>query len=141
MARTIVVKEVVTETAHRLSDYDGACFNVHGHSYRWQVGVSGGIDKKTGMVIDFKFLKELMQQFIVDVFDHKLILHEKDKALFQSFQTASGVGVVFWYVLPTAENFVSCVAENLRFSLPENLHLEFVRCWETEKSYAEWRNE
>ena len=29
------------EAAHRLRDYDGACTNLHGHSYKIEVTVTG----------------------------------------------------------------------------------------------------
>ena len=70
------------EMAHALWGYDGLCKNIHGHSYVLKVTVSGTPiedqeDKKLGMVIDFGDLKRLVNKYIVDIFDHSLILNEK----------------------------------------------------------------
>ena len=50
--------------AHALWNYDGACKNIHGHSYKLFVTVIGEPDPdeespKYGMVIDFTDLKEI----------------------------------------------------------------------------------
>ena len=137
MSKVIVVKEVVTETAHRLHNHDGVCKNIHGHSYRWQVGVSGEVNKATGMIIDFKILKNILQRHIIDPFDHKLILSVYDRGF-----CYEECNVTIFDMLPTVENFVAHVATVISNSVSLksfNGVLEFVRCWETEKSYAEWR--
>ncbi|WDC84441.1 6-carboxytetrahydropterin synthase [Caloramator sp. mosi_1] len=50
-----VSKEFNFEAAHMLSEHQGDCKNLHGHSYKMIVEVTGDI--KNGMVIDFKDLK------------------------------------------------------------------------------------
>jgi 6-pyruvoyltetrahydropterin/6-carboxytetrahydropterin synthase len=51
----------------------GKCSNPngHGHNYRLVVRVSGNINKKTGMVLDAKKLKDLVTETILDDVDHK----------------------------------------------------------------------
>jgi len=61
-----VTKEFSFEMAHVLWNYDGPCKNVHGHSYRLFVTLSGfPVDNqenpKNGMVIDFGDLKVLLK--------------------------------------------------------------------------------
>ena len=56
-----VTKEFSFEMAHALTNYDGPCRNIHGHSYRLFVTVSGipsddPRDPRNGMVIDFSEL-------------------------------------------------------------------------------------
>lgn len=58
------------EAAHRLPAHPGKCSRLHGHSYRLVVGVGGGIDEKTGMVIDFSDLKRVVQSRVLERLDH-----------------------------------------------------------------------
>ena len=62
-----VTKEFSFEMAHALWNYDGPCRNVHGHSYRLFVTLSGipsddPQDPKNGMVIDFTDLKDIVNK-------------------------------------------------------------------------------
>lgn len=146
-----ITKEVFTETAHRLFDYEGDCSNIHGHSYRWQVTIGGEIDEKTGMLIDFKQLKLIIEIAIVELFDHCLVLNQKDP-LYRSLKKAKHYGknkkIYGMSGNPTVENFVDLIADDLIDEIDRNplvsqsrLKLISVKCWETEKSFAEWRSE
>jgi 6-pyruvoyltetrahydropterin/6-carboxytetrahydropterin synthase len=131
------------EMAHALWGYDGLCKNIHGHSYVLKVTVIGTPiedleDKKLGMVIDFGDLKRVVNKYIVDVFDHSLILNEK--APVDKF---SEVKEMFdrrkWFDFqPTAENLVIYFAGILLAQLPSNVKLHSIRLYETVNSYAEW---
>lgn len=68
-------KDIVTlsvkhhfDAAHFLRDYKGACSNLHGHRWTVNISVIGKVDPKTGMLIDFKKVKE-----VIDVLDHKCL--------------------------------------------------------------------
>ena len=57
--------------AHSLSGYDGACREIHGHSYKLFVTVQGEPNAdpnnpKYGMVMDFGELKRIVGRLIVD---------------------------------------------------------------------------
>ncbi|HIE80842.1 MAG TPA: 6-carboxytetrahydropterin synthase, partial [Nitrospinaceae bacterium] len=45
--------------------------NGHGHNYVLEVTVKGEVDPETGMVLDLKTLKKLINEEIVDKVDHK----------------------------------------------------------------------
>src|SRR4051812_9313833 len=75
-----VTKIFYFEMAHALYGYDGPCKNIHGHSYVLSVTVLGKInsnarDPKCGMVIDFCDLKQIVQEPIINRFDHSLVLN------------------------------------------------------------------
>jgi 6-pyruvoyltetrahydropterin/6-carboxytetrahydropterin synthase len=77
-----VTKEFPFEMAHVLWNYDGPCKNVHGHSYRLFVTLSGvpadnQENPKNGMVIDFSDLKSIIKNEIVNIFDHSVVLSNK----------------------------------------------------------------
>ena len=79
MSTIRITKQFNFETGHALYGYDGKCRNVHGHSYKLSVTVSGTpIDDsshvKFGMVIDFTDLKKIVKEEIVDQFEDSIDL-------------------------------------------------------------------
>jgi 6-pyruvoyltetrahydropterin/6-carboxytetrahydropterin synthase len=138
-----VTKEFSFEMAHALWNYDGPCRNVHGHSYRLFVTLSGNpledkYNSKNGMVIDFNDLKEMVQKEIITVFDHTVTLpgnYNLDKI--ESLKAIFGNTVVVDYQ-PTCENLVSDFASRIKKRLPENIRLHSLKLYETASSFAEW---
>ncbi|MCX6225935.1 MAG: 6-carboxytetrahydropterin synthase [Bacteroidia bacterium] len=131
------------EMAHALWGYDGLCKNIHGHSYVLKVTVSGipiedQANKKLGMVIDFGDLKRVVNKYIVDIFDHSLILNEK--APVEKFTEIKDMfDRKTWFDFqPTAENLVIHFAGILQALLPSEIRLHSLRLYETVNSYAEW---
>lgn len=67
------------DSAHFLKGYAGKCSNIHGH--RWTVEVTVASEEVEqegqicGMVVDFKTLKEELNQ-LADGLDHSLIIEE-----------------------------------------------------------------
>lgn len=59
------------EASHCLDQLpkDHVCNRMHGHSYRVKVEVSGEVDPKTGFLIDYSDMKEIVQP-IIDQLDH-----------------------------------------------------------------------
>lgn len=64
-----VTKEFTFDAAHYLTKYHGKCENLHGHTYRLHVTVDGEVGEE-GMVIDFKDLKDLVKEKILNRLDH-----------------------------------------------------------------------
>lgn len=58
------------EASHRLPKHTGKCFNLHGHSWRIKVAITGHMSPATGMVIDFSELSALVKP-VVEFLDHK----------------------------------------------------------------------
>lgn len=138
-----VTKEFHFEMAHVLWNYDGPCRNVHGHSYRLFVTISGvpaddPENPKNGMVIDFTDLKKIVRKEIVDLFDHSVVINRKyDSARLEKFSALFGNVVPVDYQ-PTCENLVSDFARRISEHLPRGTHLFSVKLHETATSYAEW---
>ena len=57
--------------AHRLPRYEGPCFRLHGHNYRFLVGLEGEVDPDTGMIIDFGVVKQAVQEHVLARADHR----------------------------------------------------------------------
>lgn len=138
-----VTKEFSFEMAHALLNYDGPCRNIHGHSYRLYVTISGvpstiPEDPKRGMVIDFNDLKNIVKNVIIDKFDHSITVSgEYDKDKIAAFREMFGNTVVVDYQ-PTCENLVTDFAERIKSHLPAGLNLYSLKLYETATSYAEW---
>jgi 6-pyruvoyltetrahydropterin/6-carboxytetrahydropterin synthase len=138
-----VTKEFSFEMAHALWNYDGPCRNVHGHSYRLFVTLSGVPveeqgNPKNGMVIDFTELKSIVKKEIVNVFDHSVVVSRKfDKEKTEMFTKMFGNTVLVDYQ-PTCENLIADFAERLIAHFPDGMKLHSLKLYETATSYAEW---
>lgn len=66
----LVFREFDFAAAHQLPDYSGKCARLHGHTYKLQVGVGGPVDPKTGMVVDFGRLKNVVNLLLERKLDH-----------------------------------------------------------------------
>lgn len=60
------------DAAHALRGYDGPCENLHGHTWKVQVFLSGKKLDQIGLLQDFKTLKGGLRDVLLD-FDHKLL--------------------------------------------------------------------
>jgi 6-pyruvoyltetrahydropterin/6-carboxytetrahydropterin synthase len=138
-----VTKEFPFEMAHALWNYDGPCRNVHGHSYRLFVTLSGvpveeQENPKNGMVIDFTDLKSIVKNEIVNIFDHAVVVSRKfDKEKTEMFTKMFGNTVLVDYQ-PTCENLISDFAGRIAKHLPPGVKLHNLKLYETATSYAEW---
>lgn len=138
-----ITKEFTFEMAHALWNYDGDCRNIHGHSYRLFVTITGTPvsevnNTKLGMVLDFKDLKSLVKLQVVDVLDHSLaICKNADGDSLEAIQ-AMYKKVFVYDFQPTSENLVIHIAGIIKDKLPTHLKLHSVKLFETATSYAEW---
>jgi 6-pyruvoyltetrahydropterin/6-carboxytetrahydropterin synthase len=138
-----VTKEFPFEMSHVLSNYDGPCRNVHGHSYRLFVTLTGipvndQGNPKNGMVIDFTDLKTIIKREIVSKFDHAVVLSRHfDKDRTDKLTKLFGNTVLVDYQ-PTCENMVSDFVTRITPHLPEGVKLHSLKLYETATSYAEW---
>ncbi len=132
------------EAAHALWGHDGACSSIHGHSYLLEVTVVGHPEAdpahpKSGMVIDFSKLKEIVHGQLVDPFDHGLLIQEDAPFI----KEMKGKEHVFGKLIPlpyqpTCENMLADFAARLQQVLPEGVALHSLKLHETGASCAEW---
>jgi 6-pyruvoyltetrahydropterin/6-carboxytetrahydropterin synthase len=143
MARIRITREFTFEMAHALWNYDGPCKNIHGHSYKLYVTVIGKIlqdnsNAKHGMVIDFSELKKIVEENIIDYFDHSVIISsEADKLELRNIKEMFDKFYLVDYQ-PTCENLVIHIVQILKEKLPDGIELFSIRLCETASSYAEW---
>lgn len=140
-----VVKKLKFEASHRLYQYDGACRNIHGHSYVVEVCLTSKDNNcdcepnselnKLGMVVDFGRIKNVIGSWIDVNWDHALILNKNDDII-----RNLNIPEMKKYFIdgnPTAEN-MALVLFNMDWDFGcKDIKLLWVRVWETVDSYAE----
>ncbi len=139
-----ITKEFSFEAAHTLTGYDGACNEIHGHSYRLFVTVAGTPEQneenpKFGMTMDFGVLKSIVKEEVVDRYDHSFIIRNtpSNRELIELLgKYFSRIRAVEYQ--PTCENMVQQFAEAIAARLPHQIRLVGLRLHETATSYAEY---
>lgn len=136
-----ITKRFTFEMAHALRGYDGPCRHIHGHSYALEVSVGGALGAvgaaDEGMVMDFGALKTIVQQAVLERYDHALVLHTDERAAIPMDHPLFARTIfVAWQ--PTCENLLKDVVERIRHQLATDLRLAHARLHETATNWAEW---
>ena len=133
-----ITKVFTFEAAHAISCYDGACKNIHGHSYQLHVTVAGKIVEETAMIMDFKKLKSIVQQEVLNDFDHALLL--KINELNTELSHGLSTKLIWMKQEPTAEYLLLEILARIRKQLPNGVLLKRLKLYETATCYAEWEH-
>jgi 6-pyruvoyltetrahydropterin/6-carboxytetrahydropterin synthase len=67
-----VTVEAGFSSGHYLRNYHGKCENPHGHNYKVRVTLYGDELDTTGLLLDFKMLKQVMRP-VIDRIDHQML--------------------------------------------------------------------
>lgn len=94
----------------------------HGHNYELEIKVVGEIDPETGFVMDLKQLSDLVNDTVLEKFDHKNLNLDTDE---------------FKALNPTAENIAVIIFGLLRPHIKPSLDL-FIRLYETPRNFVEY---
>ena len=153
MQKPIVTKEFQFDAAHMLTGHEGLCKNLHGHTYKVEVGITGLMGMHgpaEGMIMDFKALKECCNEALFDKLDHAYIYNseveddgEADLLEVEIAEILSQYGrrVYDMRMRPTAENmsrqFFTILYNVIRLASNGYTSLVYVRVYETPTSYAE----
>jgi 6-pyruvoyltetrahydropterin/6-carboxytetrahydropterin synthase len=102
----------------------GKCSNPHGHghNYTLEVTVAGEIDPTTGMVLNMKDLKKLLQTEVLEPMDHKFLNLEVSE---------------FASRIPTTENIAIEIWKRIASKLTFG-RLHRVRLYETADLYVDY---
>ena len=68
------------EMAHRLSQTEGKCQQIHGHSWWVTLEIKGEVDAN-GILLEFGDVKKKFRTFLDEFFDHRLLLNASDPIL------------------------------------------------------------
>ena len=133
-----VTKTVKFDAAHVLTNHQGLCKNLHGHTYRVDVSVAQPADDDRDMVIDFKDLKGIANEVVCDRFDHAFIYNTKSpgECEIAAVVEKNGMRTVAIPFRSTAENLAKMFYGDLKAHIPG---LAAVKVWETAESCAEYK--
>jgi len=67
-----VTVEAGFSSGHYLRNYHGRCENPHGHNYKVRVTLVGAALDPTGLLLDFKMIKQVMRP-VIDRIDHQML--------------------------------------------------------------------
>ena len=111
-------------SGHYLRNYRGKCENPHGHNYKVRLTLLGRELDATGLLLDFKLLKQVMRP-VIDRIDHQML---NDLEPFTELN-------------PSAENlakyFYDRVSVGIKNDVP--VRISEVCVWETDTSSAVYR--
>ena len=119
-----ITVEDTFSAAHQLIGYEGPCENLHGHTWKVSVVISGKKLNKLGMLYDFKKAKAILKEATM-TFDHKNL---NDLNMFKKTN-------------PTAENIAKIIYEAFnkrsgKNKLPAGLKVASATVWESEVTCA-----
>jgi 6-pyruvoyltetrahydropterin/6-carboxytetrahydropterin synthase len=104
----------------------GRCNNPHGHGHNYiiEVLMGGPVDAETGMVINLADLDRIVQERIIERFDHRNLNEDE----------------LFENTVPTTESFCRALFALVKNKLPDG-ELEHVRVEETENNFFEYHGD
>lgn len=96
----------------------------HGHNYVVEVAIEGDPDPVTGMILDLKRLKQILEEKVLDVYDHRMLNREVEP---------------FNRIVPTAENIAIDIWNRIASFVNGPAKLYSVRVHETSDLSVEYR--
>jgi 6-pyruvoyltetrahydropterin/6-carboxytetrahydropterin synthase len=136
----IISKKVEFSASHicrspRLSDAEnervyGPAANPlsHGHNYVVEVAIEGEPHPVTGMILDLKQLKDVLEERVLSVYDHRLL--NREVAAFENLvPTVENIAIDIWNRI---ENHIDATGRAKLYS---------VRVHETNELFVEYRGE
>jgi 6-pyruvoyltetrahydropterin/6-carboxytetrahydropterin synthase len=97
--------------AHRLPRYDGPCFRMHGHNYKFFVALEGDVDPASGMIADFGEVKRIVGEQVLARVDHRNLNDVLENP------TAENIARWIWEVL---EPHVTGLCEIRLYEIPDS---------------------
>jgi 6-pyruvoyltetrahydropterin/6-carboxytetrahydropterin synthase len=94
----------------------------HGHNYELDVKVVGEVNEETGFVMDMKELSDLIEEQVVERFDHRNLNLDTEE---------------FRELNPTAENIAIVIYRLLRPHIAPTLEL-YIRLYETPRNFVDY---
>lgn len=147
-----ITKQIEIDYGHLVHFHNSACKNLHGHRGKIIAHLEGdlitGNVSESGMVMDFKYIKEIMMYRIHQILDHAFII-SKDAPQLKYFELINkecynnDMRLVVLDVIPTAENLAKWCYDEIYTDIADTyntgLTLTAIEFWETPTSCAVYR--
>jgi len=140
-----ISREIQLDYGHTLPNHYSFCNQIHGHRARVIATIEGEVskiknDSSQGMVMDFKFLKTFMMEYIHKILDHGFAVWKEDKEDFD-FIIKRNKKFLVLNDPPTAENLAKWAFNQLKDKFSKNIILIKVDWYETPSSFAIYTKE
>jgi 6-pyruvoyltetrahydropterin/6-carboxytetrahydropterin synthase len=138
------------DSGHRVMNEFMKCYNIHGHTYLYELTFSFENMEEIGYAIDFKEIKRVFCQWIDDIMDHGMILNPHDTKL---IETTREYGTKLWlmslngegeYCNPSVENIakevflaMAVLSQTLYGYAPTGLKIHNVKIYETPNCWTD----
>ncbi len=129
-----IVKQIHFCYGHRLLDYNGRCAHPHGHNGLLEIELAGTKLDALGMVLDFGEIKRVVEDFVDEHLDHRMLLRADDPLV--AALRGAGEEPFLMNENPTAENIARLI---YRAARERDLPVVAIRLWETHDAFAEYR--
>jgi 6-pyruvoyltetrahydropterin/6-carboxytetrahydropterin synthase len=127
------------DSGHRVMNEKMKCFNIHGHTYLYELEFEFNEMEEIGYAIDFKEIKRVGCEWIDEILDHGMLLNPQDTKL---IETTKDYGSKLWlmslngkdqYCNPSVENIAKEIflAMMVLFQSYTNLKIHRVIIYET----------
>ena len=139
-----ITRKGTFDSGHRVMNERMKCFNIHGHTYLYELTFAFTEMEHIGYALDFKEIKRVGCQWIDDLLDHGMILNPKDDVVIEATEKT---GSKLWlmslngdkYCNPSVENVAREVflAQQILFEQYPMLKVWHLRLYETPNCYTD----
>ena len=131
-----ITRKASFNAAHKLArmDWDdeknaevyGKCANPnwHGHNYHLYVTVKGEVNPETGFLVDLKWLKQLINTYVIDKVDHRNLNLDVD-FMQDKLASTENLAIAIWDILLPHIN-------------ESKAQLHCIKIYETENNFVEY---
>lgn len=144
MKKQYITRKGSFDSGHRVMNEKMKCFNLHGHTYLYELEFEFNEMEEIGYAIDFKEIKRIGCQWIDDYLDHGMILNPKDQVIIDATLATNsklwlmGLNGRDEYCNPSVENISKEIflAMDLLFDQYDNLSIHKITIFETPNCYT-----
>jgi len=145
MKKQYITRKGTFDSGHRVMNERMKCFNMHGHTYLYELEFEFNEMEDIGYAIDFKEIKRIGCQWIDDMLDHGFIVNPLDIEVIKAckatkskmwFMSLNGQNQ---YCNPSVENIAKEIFLSMQvlFKKYSNLKIHKVILYETPNCYTE----
>ncbi len=140
MSIQFITRKGSFDSGHRVMNERMKCFNIHGHTYLYELTFSFTTSREIGYAIDFKEIKRVGCEWIERFLDHGFIANPKDVEVIKLVKSLDNK---LWlmsldgeneYCNPSAENIAKelfLAISRISMTWQEGLTLHEIKLWET----------
>jgi 6-pyruvoyltetrahydropterin/6-carboxytetrahydropterin synthase len=145
-----ITRKFEFDAGHRIPNHNSQCKNIHGHRYVLELTLQGDIitsvdSSDFGMIIDFGDIKSIINNELIQKWDHAFLVYEKDEIILHFLNSLPNHKTVVLDCVPTAENLVYVAFMQANQALNKiyagKICVVHAKLYETPNCWAEYGNQ